>query len=168
MTPLSEYIAKLEERCRKRLERWKAKHNADWRLYAVLGGMGWYFYGMIVNSVRLGIRQSFDVESDIASIWVVNPFRNLIAPFTLTGLGLTAALLVLACLLTRRGFNWLSGYHPVHDKRGFDILPDGTHADWMTSPARYTASTAIIRWTTTAFRCTSRRAAKAVLPEICW
>lgn len=127
MTPLSERIAKLEQRLNKRLERWKAKHSADWRLYAVLGGMGWYFYGMIVNSVRLGIRQSFDVESDIASIWVVNPFRNLIAPFTLTGLGLTAALLVLACLLTRRGFNWLSGYHPVHDKRGFDILPDGTH-----------------------------------------
>lgn len=127
MTPLSERIAKLEQRLNKRLERWKAKHSADWRLYAVLGSMGWYFYGMIVNSVRLGIRQSFDVESDIASIWVVNPFRNLIAPFTLTGLGLTAALLVLACLLTRRGFNWLSGYHPVHDKRGFDILPDGTH-----------------------------------------
>lgn len=127
MTPLSERIAKLEQRLNKRLERWKAKHSADWRLYAVLGGMGWYFYGMIVNSVRLGIRQSFDVESDIANIWVVNPFRNLIAPFTLTGLGLTAALLVLACLLTRRGFNWLSGYHPVHDKRGFDILPDGTH-----------------------------------------
>ena len=105
MTPLSERIAKLEQRLNKRLERWKAKHSADWRLYAVLGGMGWYFYGMIVNSVRLGIRQSFDVESDIASIWVVNPFRNLIAPFTLTGLGLTAALLVLACLLTRRGFN---------------------------------------------------------------
>ena len=103
MTPLSERIAKLEERCRiSDLERWKAKHNADWRLYAVLGGMGWYFYGMIVNSVRLGIRQSFDAESDIASIWVVNPFRNLIAPFTLTGLGLTAALLVLACLLTRK------------------------------------------------------------------
>ena len=127
MTPLSERIAKLEQRLNKRLKRWKAKHSADWRLYVVLGGMGWYFYGMIVNSVRLGIRQSFDVESDIASIWVVNPFRNLIAPFTLTGLGLTAALLVLACLLTRRGFNWLSGYHPVHDKRGFDILPDGTH-----------------------------------------
>lgn len=127
MTPLSKRIAKLEQRLNKRLKRWKAKHSADWRLYAVLGGMGWYFYGMIVNSVRLGIRQSFDVESNIASIWVVNPFRNLIAPFTLTGLGLTAALLVLACLLTRRGFNWLSGYHPVHDKRGFDILPDGTH-----------------------------------------
>ena len=127
MTPLSERIAKLEQRLNKRRERWKAKHSADWRLYAVLGSMGWYFYGMIVNSVRLGIRQSFDVESDIASIWVVNPFRNLIAPFTLTGLGLTAALLVLACLLTRKGFNWLSGYHPVHDKRGFDILPDGTH-----------------------------------------
>ena len=127
MMPLSEHIAKLEQRLNKRLKRWKAKHSADWRLYAVLGGMGWYFYGMIVNSVRLGIRQSMDANSNIASIWVVNPIRNLIAPFTLTGLGITAALLVLACLLTRKGFNWLSGYHPVYDKRGFDILPDGTH-----------------------------------------
>lgn len=127
MMPLSEHIAKLEERCRKRLERWKVKHNADWRLYAVLGGMGWYFYGMIVNSVRLGIRQSMDASSNITSIWVVNPLRNFIAPFTLTGLGITAALVVLACLLTRKGYNWLSGYHPVKDKRGFDILPDATH-----------------------------------------
>ena len=33
----------------------------------------------------------------------------------------------MACLLTRKGFQWLSGYHPVKDMRGFDILPDGTH-----------------------------------------
>ena len=92
MTPLSEHIAKLEERCRKRLERWKAKHNADWRLYAVLGGMGWYFYGMIVNSVRLGIQQSMDANSNVTSIWVVNPIRNFIAPFIIrsrTSAGLT-------------------------------------------------------------------------------
>ena len=92
MIPLSERIAKLEQRLNKRLERWKAKHSADWRLYAVLGGMGWYFYGMIVNSVRLGIRQSMDANSNITSIWVVNPLRNFIAPFTLTGLGITGAI----------------------------------------------------------------------------
>lgn len=77
MMPLSEHIAKLEQRLNKRLKRWKAKHSADWRLYAVLGGMGWYFYGMIVNSVRLGIRQSMDANSNIASIWVVNPIPQL-------------------------------------------------------------------------------------------
>ena len=50
MIPLSKRIAKLEQRLNKRLERWKAKHSADWRLYAVLGGMGWYFYGSVSGS----------------------------------------------------------------------------------------------------------------------
>ena len=124
---LSEHIAKLEARLSKRMARWRKSHKSDWKLYAVLGGMAWYFYGMLVNSIRLGIRQTFSSVETVQSIWVVNPFRNLIAPFTLTGLGTTAAVILMACLLTRKGYNWLSGYHFIRDKRGFDILPDGTH-----------------------------------------
>ena len=31
------------------------------------------------------------------------------------------------CLLTKRGYFWFSGYKYTRDKRGFDIVPDGTH-----------------------------------------
>ena len=124
---LSEQIAKLEDRLLSKTQRWRARHPGDWRLYAVLGGVAWYFYGMVINSVRLGTRQSFQPDSGVADIWVVNPVLNLIAPFTLTGLGVTAALLTLVLLCSKKARNWLLGYHAVHDKRGFDILPDGTH-----------------------------------------
>ena len=124
---LSEEIAKLENRWMKKAGRWRKRHPGSWKLYALLGIMAWYFYGMFINSVRFCIRQTFDAGSRIADIWTANPFLNLLAPFTPTGIGVTVALLTMGCLLTRKGFQWLSGYHPVKDKRGFDILPDGTH-----------------------------------------
>ena len=127
MRRLSERIAKIEDRVLKKAKRWRSRHVGNWKLYVLLGLIGWYFYGMLVNSVRLGIRQSFDMDSGITDIWTVNPFLNLIAPLTPTGLAVTAALVTMACLLTRKGYNWISGYHPVKDNRGFDILPDGTH-----------------------------------------
>ena len=70
---LSEQIAKLEDRLLSKTQRWRARHPGDWRLYAVLGGVAWYFYGMVINSVRLGTRQSFQPDSGVADIWVVNP-----------------------------------------------------------------------------------------------
>ena len=127
MRRLSEEIAKLENRWLKKAKRWRKQHPGSWKLYALLGVMAWYFYGMFINSIRFGIRQTFDAGSGVEDIWTVNPFLNLIAPFTPTGIGVTAALLTMGCLLTRKGFQWLSGYHPVKDQRGFDILPDGTH-----------------------------------------
>ena len=127
MRRLSEQIARLEERVLKKTKRWRDRHPGSGKLYAALGVVVWYFYGMLVNSVRLGVRQSFDADSGITDIWTVNPFLNLIAPFTPTGIFVTASLVTMACLLTRKGYNWISGYHPVKDRRGFDILPDGTH-----------------------------------------
>ena len=127
MRRLSEEIAKLENRWLKKARRWRSRHPGSWKLYALLGLMAWYFYGMFINSVRFGIQQTFDAGSRITDVWTANPFLNLIAPFTPTGIGVTAALVTMGCLLTRKGFQWLSGYHPVKDKRGFDILPDGTH-----------------------------------------
>lgn len=127
MRRLSDEIAKLENRWLKKAGRWRKRHPGSWKLYALLGIMAWYFYGMFINSVRFGIRQTFDAGSRIADIWTANPFLNLIAPFTPAGIFVTAAIITAGCLLTRKGFQWLSGYHPVKDKRGFDILPDGTH-----------------------------------------
>ena len=45
----------------------------------------------------------------------------------LGGLGVTAVIVFLICLITKKGYSWFSGYHFTRDPRGFDILPDGTH-----------------------------------------
>ena len=83
---------------------------------------------MLINSVHLGIKSTFNATGDpVGSIWVVNPFRNLLAVFTPTGLGVTAVGFILFCLITKKGYIWFSGYKFIRDKRGFDILPDGTH-----------------------------------------
>ena len=91
MFRLSEKIAKLEDRCGKRFERLRERHRGKWSFYFLLGAVGLYFYGMFINSVRLGIRSTFNATGEeIASIWVVNPFRNFFAVFTPTGFGVTA------------------------------------------------------------------------------
>lgn len=61
------------------------------------------------------------------SIWVFNPLKNFFVVFTPFGLGTTAVILLLICLITKKGYIWFSGYKYTHDPRGFDILPDGTH-----------------------------------------
>lgn len=128
MFRLSTQIAKLEDRWGKKTERRLEKYKGKWKLYLPLGLSAWYFYGMFINSIRLGNRAVFGPESEsVTSIWVVNPFFNLLAVFTPTGLAVTLVGALLICLITKKGYIWFSGYKYIHDKRGFDILPDGTH-----------------------------------------
>ena len=128
MFKLSAYIAKLEDRWGKKLGRLWEKHKGKWKLYLPLGLSGWYFYGMLINSIRLGTRATFNQTGEaVDSIWVVNPFRNLLAVFSPTGLAVTLVGALLVCLIAQKGYIWFSGYKYIHDKRGFDILPDGTH-----------------------------------------
>ena len=128
MFKLSAYIAKLEDRWGKKLGRLWEKHKGKWKLYLPLGLSGWYFYGMLINSIRLGTRATFNQTGEaVDSIWVVNPFRNLLAVFSPTGLAVTLVGALLVCLIAKKGYIWFSGYKYIHDKRGFDILPDGTH-----------------------------------------
>ena len=128
MFKLSTYIAKLEDRWGKKLGRLWEKHKGKWKLYLPLGLSGWYFYGMLINSIRLGTRATFNQTGEaVDSIWVVNPFRNLLAVFSPTGLAVTLVGALLVCLIAKKGYIWFSGYKYIHDKRGFDILPDATH-----------------------------------------
>ncbi len=77
MFKLSAYIAKLEDRWGKKLGRLWEKHKGKWKLYLPLGLSAWYFYGMLINSIRLGTRATFNQTGEaVDSIWVVNPFRN--------------------------------------------------------------------------------------------
>ena len=128
MPRLSKLIEKAEDRAESKLGSWYERHKPKFRLYIPAGIVAWYFYGMFINSLRLGIASTFHQgDREIRSIWVANPFRNFIAVFTPTGLAATAVLVLLTCLITKKGYIWFSGYKYIHDKRGFDILPDGTH-----------------------------------------
>ena len=128
MFKLSAQIAKLEDRWGKKLERLLNRHKGKWKLYIPLGLGIWYFYGMLINSIRLGTQATFNPAGEpVGSIWVVNPFRNFIVVFTPTGIAVTMVGTLLVCLITKKGYIWFSGYKFIRDKRGFDILPDGTH-----------------------------------------
>ena len=128
MPRLSKVIEKLEDRISGKLGRWYERHKAKLPLYVPLGLFAWYLYGMFVNSLRLGKESVFHTTGAVVeSIWVFNPFKNFIAPLTPFGLGVTAIIALLTCLITKKGYTRLSGYKFIRDKRGFDILPDGTH-----------------------------------------
>ena len=128
MFKLSQQIAKLEDRWGKKLERLLDRHKGKWKLYVPISLSAWYFYGMLINSIRLGTQATFNQTGEpVGSIWVVNPFRNFIAVFTPTGIAVTLVGTLLVCLITKKGYVWFSGYRFIRDKRGFDILPDGTH-----------------------------------------
>ena len=89
---------------------------------------GWYLYGMFLNSLRLGINSTFGAGGEeFRSIWVFNPFRNWLVVFSSFGLSATLVIVLLTCLVTKKGYIWFSGYKYTKDPRGFNILPDGTH-----------------------------------------
>ena len=83
---------------------------------------------MFLNSIRLGTAATFHTAGEeVKSIWVFNPFLNWLVLFTPFGLGTTLVILLLICLITKKGYIWFSGYKFIRDPRGFDILPDATH-----------------------------------------
>ena len=127
MFRLSKLLEKLEDKSEARFKSWFARNKAKlpMRIPAVI--VGWYFYGMFLNSLRLGIASTFHSGEEIKSIWVLNPFKNLGAVFTGFGIVTTLVIILIICLITKKGYIWFSGYKYTHDPRGFDILPDGTH-----------------------------------------
>ena len=128
MPRLSKLIEKLEDRLTSKIGSWYERHKSKLPVYIPATLIGWYFYGMFLNSLRLGIDATFHTTGEeITSIWVWNPFKNLFAVFTPFGLGATAVIVLLICLITKKGYIWFSGYKYIRDERGFDILPDGTH-----------------------------------------
>ena len=128
MPRLSKLIEKIEDRLANKWGCWYERNKARVPLYAVLGGIGWYLYGMFLNSLKLGKESVFNPTGEaVESIWVFNPFKNLFAVFTPFGLGVSAFIALMVCLITKKGYSWFSGYKFTRDARGFDILPDGTH-----------------------------------------
>ena len=103
MPRLSKLLEKLEDKVANRCGRWYERNRARVPLYIVLGLLGWYLYGMFLNSLKLGNASVFNTTGEvIESIWVFNPFKNLFVVFTPFGLGVTAVILLLVCLITKR------------------------------------------------------------------
>lgn len=128
MVKLSELIAKLEQRAETKFGKLLSRYKSKIKGYIPLGLCVLYFYGMLINSIRLGISSTFNSTGEtVKSIWMVNPISNLLAIFTPTGLAVTAVCFLLLCLITKKGYIWFSGYKYTRDPRGFDILPDATH-----------------------------------------
>lgn len=127
MPRLSKLLEKLEDTVEARCGLWFRRHLRKLPVYIPLGLAGWYVYGMLLNSMRLGIDAVFYGGGDIRDIWVLDPIRNWLAVFSGFGLKATAFFALMFCLVTRRGYQWFSGYKYTRDPRGFDILPDGTH-----------------------------------------
>ena len=128
MRRLSKLIEKLEDRCANSWGRWYERNKEKAPFYGVAALLGWYFYGMFLNSLKLGTAQTFNTTGEvIESIWVFNPFKNIFVLFTPFGLKVTAVAVLLICLITKKGYSRFSGYKFTRDPRGFDILPDGTH-----------------------------------------
>ena len=132
MFRLSEKLARLEDRISdrwgKKLDKFFDRHKGKWKFYLPVALCGWYFYGMLINSIHLGIQSTFNTTGEpVGSVWVANPIRNLLAVFTPTGLAVTVVSFLLFCLITKKGYIWFSGYKFTRDKRGFDIVAEGTH-----------------------------------------
>ena len=98
MPRLSKLLEKLEDRVERRWGSWAARHKIRLHTHLPLFLIVAYFYGMFLNSLKLGIAATFHTgEETVESIWVFNPFRNLLVLVTPFGLGVTAVLALLVC-----------------------------------------------------------------------
>ena len=128
MRRLSKIIEEAENRIERRWALWLARYKKKLPRYLFFGAVGWYFYGMFLNSLELGIRATFHTaQEEVKSIWVWNPLQNFPEVLTPFGLTVTVVLILLICLITKKGYIWFSGYKYIKDERGFHSLPDGTH-----------------------------------------
>ena len=125
----SKLLEELEDKLVQKCGPWFDRNKKKFPVYIPLGLTAWYFYGMLLNSLKLGSALTFcpPGETPPESIWVLNPFKNWFVLLTPFGLGVTAVVVLLICLIMKKGYIWFSGYKFIRDPRGFDILPDATH-----------------------------------------
>ena len=90
-------------------------------IISLFGGLALFLYGMRLMGDGLKSGASDAVKSAMEKV------TNTPLVGFLLGLGVTAVILLLVCLITKKGYSWFSGYKFTRDPRGFDILPDGTH-----------------------------------------
>ena len=73
MPRLSKLLEKLEDRIENRCGSWYERNKEKLPVHIPLALLGWYVYGMFVNSLRLGIEWTFRSSGEeVKSIWVLN------------------------------------------------------------------------------------------------
>jgi len=126
---ISPVLEKLENRLEKIYDENIREYEADIkkRLPSAVGGL--YLYSIFVNSVKLGIASTFarPGTEPIKNIFVLNPIKNFLALFSPAGLGVTFFFVIMFILMNKKAYKIFSGNKSYTDKRGFDIVPDGTH-----------------------------------------
>lgn len=61
-----------------------------------MGGLGLYFYAMLVNSVKRGRESTFSItDNSVKPLFEWNPFINFLALFSPTGIGVTFILVLM-------------------------------------------------------------------------
>ncbi len=91
----SKLMEKLEDLIEKKCGPWYERHKAKFPLYIPMGLVAWYFYGMLLNSLKLGRQATFHIPGqEVPSIWVVNPFKNWFVVFPLPGAPMHSRLLL--------------------------------------------------------------------------
>ncbi len=99
-----------------------------WLIFLPLGAIAIYIYSVFVNAVKAGIGSTFSLSgTEQAKLLEWNPFKSLPALVTPVGFGVTFVSALMVLLANKKGYNLLSGYKAYKDKRGFEVLPDGTH-----------------------------------------
>ena len=74
MPRLSKLLEKLEDTVEARWGVWFQRHKKMLPLYIPVGLVCWYFYGMLLNSMRLGIDAVFhNTGQDVTAIWIFDP-----------------------------------------------------------------------------------------------
>ena len=105
--------------------------RADWKRYLLIPLAVLYGYGMFLNAFATGM-DNFKFNRDTSPL-VLNPFRNIAIIFSSYGIGVTFFLIIIYCLITKKGYSWLTGVKISRDERGFNVVDEGTHgtSGWM-------------------------------------
>lgn len=127
MPRLSKLLEKLEDTVEARWGVWFQRHKKKLPLYIPVGLVCWYFYGMLLNSMRLGTDAIFhNTGQDVTAIWIFDPIRNWLAIFSGFGLKATAFFALMFCLVTKRGYFDCVLNKAFNRKEVFSITPPPT------------------------------------------
>jgi len=119
-------LSKLLEKAESKIKALYDKFNPQLPRYATFVFLVLFAAGFVIHSVTTGLNNFWMGRNE--PLFTINPFENIAAVFSQSGIGVIIFSVLMYCLFTKKGFSVISGYRTVKDKeRGIEILPEGTH-----------------------------------------